>query len=118
MTTNTKPAPQEAQVLAKALINAGKDLGLKQSDLGAVIGKDRTVLRRGLDPYSKAGELALMLIRCYRDLFALIGGEPEKMHHWMHTLNHGVNGIPADLIKSVGGLNRVLQYLDAMRAKI
>lgn len=112
--------PDAAVVLSTALLNAGKDLGLSQSDLGAVIGRDRTAFSRraGIDPRSKSGELALLLIRCYRSLFALVGGEPEQMRHWMRTMNLHTGGVPAEQIRSVAGLSRVVEYLDAIRGKI
>jgi len=112
-------APAEAEVLARALRAAGAGLGLTQNDLGAVIGKDRTTISRGrIDPTSKAGELALLLVRCYRALHVLVGGEPEQMRHWMHTMNHHTGGVPAEQIRTVQGLTRVLGYLDAMRGKL
>ena len=74
----------QASVLAEALLNAGKSLGMSQTELGEVIGKDRTAISRGrIDPGSKAGELALLLIRCYRALYVLVGGNPQQMQHWM-----------------------------------
>ena len=106
------------KVLSKALVNAGKALGLSQAELGQVIGKDRSNFRRGLDPHSKAGELALLFIRCYRSLYALVGGRSADMQHWMHTENRHTGGIPAEQIKTVTGLARVVEYLDAIRAKI
>lgn len=105
-------------VLSKALLNAGKALGLNQATIGQVIGKDRTTLSRGIDPQSKSGELALLLIRCYRSLFVLVGGKQTDMKHWMHTANHHTHGIPAEQIHNVQGLLRVVEYLDAMRGKI
>ncbi len=108
-----------ASVLAEALANAGRQLGMSQADLGAVIGKDRTAISRGrIDPDSKAGELALLLIRCYRALHVLVGGDPAHMRHWMWTENHHTGGVPAEQVKSVQGLARVLEYLDAMRGKL
>lgn len=110
-------ALDERQVLSKALLNAGKALGLSQAALGQVIGKDRTSIGRGLDPDSKAGELALLLIRCYRGLFVLVGGEREAIRHWMRTENRHTGGVPAEQVKQVAGLIRVLEYLDALRGK-
>ena len=46
---------------APEYMRAGKALGLTQANVGAVIGRDRTSLRRGIDPDSKAGELAALL---------------------------------------------------------
>jgi antitoxin Xre/MbcA/ParS-like protein len=108
-----------AQVLGSALVNAGRELGLTQAVLGKVVGKDRTALSRGgIDPASKAGELALLLIRAYRALSVLMGGDPAHMKHWMHTPNHHTGGVPAEQIRSVQGLARVVEYLDAIRAKV
>lgn len=108
-----------AEVLAEALLNAGKALGLTQSDLGVVIGKDRSAISRGrIEPDAKSGELALLLIRCYRALYVLVGGDPAAMRHWMHTENLHTGGLPATQIKTVQGLTRVLEYLDAMRGKL
>jgi len=118
MSSQQQPKPDPKLTLAKAYLNAGKCLGLKQAELGDVLGKDRTTLSRGIDPDSKTGELALMLIRCYRGLFALLGGEINNMQHWMHTHNHHTQGIPAEQVKSIAGLLFVLEYIDAMRGKI
>lgn len=108
----------EAAVLAKATLNAGKALGLTQAEIGQIVGKDRTSIRRGLDPDSKAGELALLLIRCYRSLHVLVGGQPVDMRHWMRTDNRHTGGVPAEQIRSVQGLAGVVQYLDAVRGKV
>lgn len=105
-------------VLSEALLNAGKALGLTQAQVGNVIGKDRTTLNRGLSPTSKAGELALLFIRCYRSLYVLVGGKPDDMKHWMHTENRHTGGIPAEQVQTVTGLNHVLEYLDAMRGRV
>ncbi len=118
MTTLQAPAVDNAEVLSKAVLNAGKALGLTQTEVGRIIGKDRTSIARGLDPASKAGELALMLIRCYRSLFVLVGGEQADLTHWMKTENRHIRGVPAEQVQSVQGLNRVLEYLDAMRGKV
>lgn len=106
------------EVLSKALLNAGKALGFSQAEIGRIVGKDRTSIARGLDPQSKSGELALLLIRCYRSLYVLVGGDGEDMKHWMHTRNHHTGGVPAEQVTSVQGLNAVVSYLDAMRGKV
>ncbi|MBI5937490.1 MAG: DUF2384 domain-containing protein [Betaproteobacteria bacterium] len=106
-------------ILAEALGNAGKCLGMSQADLGEIIGKDRSAISRGrIDPASKAGELALLFIRCYRALYVLMGGNQQNMQHWMKTENLHTKGIPAEQVKTVHGLIGVLEYLDAMRGKL
>jgi hypothetical protein len=116
--TNLAKRPDARRVLTSALVSAGKELGLTQADLGAVVGRDRTAVSRGhLDPDSKAGELALLLIRVYRALFALVGGDRVAMRHWMRTENLHTGGVPSEQIRSVEGLSRVVAYLDAIRGK-
>jgi hypothetical protein len=111
--------PRPADVLTHALVKAGKDIGLTQAEVAAVVGRDRTALSRAtIEPDSKSGELALLLIRAYRALFVLVGGEPRQMKHWMHTHNLHVGGVPAELIRTVPGLVRVVEYLDAIRGRV
>jgi hypothetical protein len=111
--------PRAGLVLTKALVRAGKDLGLTQAEVGAIVGRDRTALSRGaIEPDSKSGELALLLIRAYRALFVLVGGEPRQMKHWMRTPNLHVGGVPAELVRTVPGLMRVVEYLDAIRGRV
>jgi len=123
MKTHENHLPDQKTVLCKAFFNSQQPLGLTQEDLGRVIGIDRTTVSRlksrgQLDPGSKEGELATYLIRIYRSLFALMGGNQEAMHHWMRTTNHHLNGRPLDLLGQIQGLVRTLEYLDAIRGKI
>ena len=118
MATAQAQSIDDSAVLSKSLLNAGKALGMSQTQLGNVIGKDRTSIARGIDPKSKAGELALLLIRCYRGLFVLVGGSSEDMKHWMHTENRHTGGVPVQQVQKIQGLNHVVEYLDAMRGKV
>lgn len=118
MENSHAPAPQPAVVLGSAALRAAKALGLTQQDLAESIGRHRSKIAKGIDPNSKEGELAMMVVRCYRALYALMDGNAEHIVHWMKTENRGTGGIPADQIKQISGLYRVQTYLDAMRAKI
>ena len=123
MTASTLPVPQAAHVLAKAVLSAAARLGLRNRHLAAVIGtSEASVSRlqggRGLDPASKEGELALLFIRLYRSLDALVGGDDVKARAWLHANNDHLRGIPADRMRSVEGLVDVVQYLDAMRGRL
>ena len=118
MSTAIKPELTDEKVLAKALVNAGKSLGFSQAEVGHIIGKDRSNFRNGIDPQTKSGELALLFIRCYRSLYTLVGGQVKDMQHWMQTENRHTGGVPSEQIKTVIGLATVVEYLDAMRAKI
>lgn len=116
--STTLHKPDEASVISKALLAAGEALGLSREQLGRVVGRDRSRLRDGLRPDSKPAELALLLIRVYRSLYALVDGDVAVMRHWMHTYNHGTGGIPAEQVQSAQGLVAVVDYLDAIRAKV
>jgi len=118
MSVAIKSVLTEEKVLAKAFANAGKALGISQAELGVIIGKDRSNFRNGIDPKTKSGELALLFIRCYRSLFALVGGHTKDMKHWMQVENNHTGGVPNEQVQSVTGLAHVVEYLDAMRAKI
>lgn len=115
--------PQPDAVLAKAVLRAADELGLKQADLAAVLGLHRTAISRlkksqALDPSSKQGELALLLIRLARALFALTGGDKAWIHHFMHSPNSVTGGVPAEQIRNVEGLVAVVQFADAIRGKV
>ncbi len=113
-----KPQADERAVLAKATDRAGKALGFTQSETARILGRDRSIFQRGIDPHDKAGELALLLIRLYRSLFVLVGGEGEAMRHWMRTANHHTGGIPAEQVHTIASLVELVGYLDAMRGKV
>ncbi len=115
--------PDDNQVLAIALDNLKNILDISTNDLSDIIGKHRNTMSRVLkdkkiDYKSKEGECALLLIRVYRALFALNGGNTDAMKHWLRTNNRHIQGIPLEVMKTVLGLSRVVNYLDAIRGKI
>lgn len=115
----SKQQTDDKALLSKALLNAGKSFGFNQTELADIVGRNRTgLVRDGIDPTSKSGELALLFIRLYRSVFALTGGESTAMKHWMNTENRYFEEVPRQLIKSAEGLVRVNHYLDAMRGKV
>ena len=123
MSAQVQRLPSENEVLSKALLNSKEHLGLTNSELGEIIGKDRTYFTRlrnnsVLEPDSKEGELALHVIRIYRSLYALEGGDFEAMEEWLNTPNKHLNATPKELLKTVQGLIQVTEYLDAMRGKV
>lgn len=118
---STRPDP--ATVLAKAALAAAEQLGLRSRQLAGVIGSSEASVSRlrsgrGLDPTSKEGELALLFLRLYRSLDALVGGDDAKARDWLHAANDHLAGVPADRIRTVEGLVDVVQYLDAMRGRL
>lgn len=123
MTALQQPKPVPEAVLAKAVLRAAEQLGLKQAELAAVLGLHRTAISRlkssqTLDPDSKQGELALLLLRLARALFALTGGDEQWIRHFMRTPNNVTGGIPATQIETIQGMTTVLQFVDAIRGKV
>ncbi len=116
-----KPMPDA--VLAKALLRAAQQLGLKPAEIASVVGIHRTAISRlkknpSIAPDSKQGELAILLIRIARALYALTGGDSEMSQHFMRTQNKVTKGIPAEQITHIQGLMTVLQFVDAIRGKV
>ena len=109
-------------VLAKATARASLLLGLSGVALSRVIGvSEPTVSRilsgeRGLDPRSKEGELAALLVRVYRSLDPLVGTDDQKRKAWMKGFNRALGGVPMELVQRADGLVATLNYLDGMRA--
>lgn len=115
-------APRPGAVLGKALLRAADLLGLRQNDVARLIGTSpATVSRlargRELDPASKEGELALLFVRAFRSLDALVGGDTAKAREWFHAPNAHTGGVPADRVRSVQGLVETVRYLDAARGR-
>lgn len=117
-------AEQHAAVLTKALRNTADRLGLHQKALGLIIGCSEATssrLYRGdkqISPDTKEGEMALLIIRIFRSLSAILGSDTTKCQQWFHTYNTHLNGVPSQLATRIEGLNNVACYLDAMRGKL
>jgi len=122
MNTKLAPTPDPGDVLAKATARASVMLGLSGAALSRIIGvSEPTVSRilqgeRALDPDKKEGELALMLVRVFRSLDALVGTDDQKRIAWMQGHNKALGGVPKHLIERADGLVATLNYLDGMRA--
>lgn len=115
--------PNPGAVLAKATLRSADLLGLTGAALGRVLGlSEATVSRigtgaRGIDPGSKEGELAALLVRVYRSLDALVGNDEANRLRWLTSQNDALGGVPVRMLQSVQGLVRVGAYLDGMRAR-
>ena len=115
-------APRRNVVLTRAALRAAELLGVARKDLAVILGvSPSTVSRlddRPLDPARKEGELAVLFVRLFRSLDALLGGNADKARAWMHAGNRHLGGVPAERIRTVTGLVDAIEYLDAMRGKV
>ena len=114
----------EAQVVTKATVAAADRLGLSARALAGIVGVSEASVSRMkrldhlLEKGTKPFELALLLIRLFRSLDAITGGDEQVARAWLKSHNTALAGIPANKILSISGLIDVLAYLDARRALI
>ena len=118
-----KPA-NDAAVLSKAVVRAARLLAFSQRELARILGvSDATASRLFAGRYqlsrerAKEWELALLLVRLYRSLDALWGHEAAA-HAWLTSSNLALAARPVDLLPSVEGLVRVVNYLDNARGRL
>lgn len=115
---------EKERVLTKAILNVARFYELSGKDLSEIIGMSEassTRLHQGkkwLSPDTREGETALLLLRIYRSLNALVGNNHAKAKAWLTSDNRYFGKKPIDKIKTITGLVEVVQYLDAMRGKI
>jgi hypothetical protein len=120
----TRTVPQQGPVLTKAALRAADRLGVSGKSLARIVGlSEASVSRMGsgaytLAPGDKAFELAVMFVRLFRSLDALVHGDDAVAQAWIASPNAALGGTPADLIQTVPGLVHVLAYLDARRALV
>ena len=119
---SAQPRTDPASVLTKAVLKSAELLELPSVVLARILGVSEASISRlfsgsrQIDPESKEGELALLLVRVYRSLDALVGTDASQRRAWMESHNRGLNGRPVELIQRAEGLAAVVAYLDAMRA--
>ena len=108
-------------VLTKAVLRASDRLGMNAKQLARAVGLSEPTIsrmKRGdftLDENSKQFELAALLVRAYRSLDAISGGEGNVIKAWLKAPNSVLGGIPADKIITISGLIDVITYLDSRR---
>src|SRR5438105_813151 len=99
-----------AATLTKAVIRASNLLQVRQSSLARILGVSAaTVSRLHAGSYlltperSKEWEFALLFIRLFRSIDAILG-HGDAAHKWLAGTNTALNGRPADLIETTEGL--------------
>jgi hypothetical protein len=114
--------PSDAAIVVKALVWAAERLDVPGKFLSRVVGlSEATISRMRKGDYVLDGkplELAVMFIRLYRSLDALVGGDDSVARAWLKNKNPALKDSPRQLIQTVSGLTDVLQYLDARRAVV
>ncbi len=114
-----------ARVLTGALAEAARRLGLRTTELTAIIGVSQPSASRllngryQLQEGAKPWELGAHLVRLYRSLSSLVGGNDELARAWLRSANAAFDGRPPiEVIRTVEGLVHACDYLDAHRARV
>ncbi len=117
-------APEESTVVTRAALRAADRLGIKNNALAKIIGLSEPTIsrmRKGefrLEPGQKPFELAILFVRFYRSLDAIVGGSDAVAAGWMRNENSVLGASPLELIQTVAGLANAIEYLDSRRAPV
>jgi len=116
--------PLPAATLSKAVVRATAALKISQTVLAEILGISGPSASRliagtyTIEPARrKEWELALLFVRLYRSLDAIVG-PGEQSHTWLNGDNLALKARPVDLIRSAQGLVNVVEYLDYYRGRI
>jgi hypothetical protein len=118
------PVSDEAVLLTKAVLRAADRLAIKNAALAKILGLSGPTVSRmrngkyRLERRQKPFELAALLVRLYRSLDGIVGGDDHVAADWLTNKNTALDGVPLELIQSVSGLANVIHYLDARRAVV
>lgn len=113
-----------AAVLTKAVLRAAGLLKVSQRELAAILGVSPAAVtaaaRHGADLPGdpKRQELAVMFLRVFRSLDAIVGGEDAVAAAWLRQPNAALGGVPAERMRTIDGLVAVMGYLDQRRAPL
>jgi hypothetical protein len=116
--------PEEAAVLTKAALRAAERLAIRNNAFAKIVGvSEPTVsrMRKGeykLERGQKPFELAILFVRFFRSLDAIVGGNDGVAADWIKNDNTALGAAPLALIQTVAGLVDVIAYLDARRALV
>jgi transcriptional regulator with XRE-family HTH domain len=116
--------PQPEAVAAKALRRAAEALQLSQAEVASIIGASAATIsrtfagERGVDPQTAEGRLALLFLRVFRSLDALVGGDADKARLWLRSPNRHLGAEPLRLLALPQGMVRIADYLDAFRGRL
>ena len=121
--SRAQPA-DEGAVVTKAVLRAAEQLDLPNRAVARMLGvSEASVSRMGSGSYvlrrdDKAFELALMFLRLFRSLDAVVSGDEAAARACLRHEHPVLDGTPAELIQSLPGLVNVVGYLDARRALV
>ena len=121
---NIEQLPEPVRVLGGAVTTAADLMGLNKGTLARVLGISAASAGRlysgayQLNPNSKEWDMALLLVRLFRSLDAIMAGDEQALRSWLDAHNLALNARPLELLTNASGLVHVVDYVDSYRARV
>ncbi|MEZ5565345.1 MAG: antitoxin Xre/MbcA/ParS toxin-binding domain-containing protein [Gammaproteobacteria bacterium] len=123
--TEDNSTPDRSRVLTRAVAETAVRLKLKSTELMTIIGVSQPTASRLLNGKflltegTKPWELGSHLVRLYRSLSSMVGGNDELARTWLRSNNQAFGGsTPLEALGRVEGLVHACDYVDAHRARV
>lgn len=119
----TPDSAQAAAVLAKATVRAAEVLKLTGQQLASILGVSEASVSRmrgsaaRLAPASNEGQRAVLFLRSFRLVEALLGGNLEQCRAWFRGTNLALRAVPLELMTTIVGMVQVEAYLQGMASQ-
>ena len=117
-------SPKTAEALTKAVIRAATQLGISQNEFCAIVDMSTAQASRlwnqkyVLTPsQASEWERSLLFFRIFRSLDSIVGNAKDAQL-WLRGDNKAFGAPPIERIKSIEGLVKVVNYLDASRGNV
>ena len=120
MTTTSSRQPIDKQlVLAKAFFNVTEQLNFTQTQIATILGISESAISQlkiacKIDTTSQQGEIALSIIRLFKLLDSLSGGDLDWIRHFLNSKNQVTGGVPIKQIETACGLVSIFQFIEAI----
>src|SRR3569832_2122054 len=124
MQTHKRAKADPGPALTKAVLRAADIMGLNQATLAKVLGISPASISRMrggdylLNPAGKEWELAMLLVRLFRGLDAIMAGDEAALRAWLDSYNTALNDNPRALLTQAAGLTRTVDYVVGDRARV
>ena len=109
----------DTAMLTKAVLRAAAHLDLSDA-LPSILGipsSDVISLQQGgrlLDPTTAEWQSATLFVSLFRSLITLLG-DADRAKKWLADSHQTLGTAPTQLLRTPGGLERVIKYLDAVQ---
>jgi len=121
---NTDHQPDPIRVLTQAVTSAADLMGFNKATLAKILGISAASAGRlysgqyQLNQHSKEWDMALLLVRLFRSLDAIMAGDERALRSWLKSPNLGLNATPNELVTDAAGLVHIVDYVDSYRARV